>query len=226
MVLKIAHRGAKGYGEENTINAFRKALTMDIDAIELDIRKCKTGELIVIHDETVERTTNGRGLVTEKTFSEIRKLRTKDNQFIPTLQESLDVIDKKTKVAIELKVKDIAEPISRIIKDYVKNKGWNYNDFIIFSFHRKELHKFHSLVPEVPIVLLILFTKISHMKFVKKENVFGFGINFSRVSKRFIRKAHERNIKVFTYTLNQPRIIKRAKKIGVDGIISDYPDRI
>jgi glycerophosphoryl diester phosphodiesterase len=64
------------------------------------------------------------------------------------------------------------------------------------------------------------------MNFVKKENVFGFGINFSRISKRFIKKAHERNIKVFTYTINEPRLINRAKKMGIDGIISDYPDRI
>lgn len=226
MVLKIAHRGARGYGEENTLGAFKNALAMEIDAIELDVRICKTGELVIIHDETVDRTTNGKGLVSEKSFSEIRKLETKNKEKIPTIQEALDLINKKSKVAIELKVKGIAEPISKIIEEYVRKKGWNYNHFVIFSFHRKELHKFHALSPNIPIALLIVFTRLRHARFVKKEKVFAFGINISRLTKRFIKKAHEKEIKVFTYTVNEPKLIEKAKKMGVDGIISDYPDRI
>ena len=89
MITKIGHRGAMGYEPENTLKSFKKALEFDIDAVELDVYVCKSGELVVIHDDKVDRTTNGKGYVIEKTFDELRELDAGQNEKISTSIERL-----------------------------------------------------------------------------------------------------------------------------------------
>src|SRR6056297_2287931 len=105
MVLKIGHRGAMGYEPENTLRSFKKAIELNVDMVELDVYVCSSGELVVIHDDKVDKTTNGKGYVSEKSFDELRKLDAGMGEKIPTLQEVLDLIDKRAKVNIELKGK-------------------------------------------------------------------------------------------------------------------------
>jgi len=102
-MLKIGHRGAKGYEPENTLRSFQKALELNVDAVELDVRRTKDGAIVVIHDAEVDRTTNGKGLVSELTLKEIKELDIEKGEKIPTLEEALDFLDKKVKIFIELK---------------------------------------------------------------------------------------------------------------------------
>ncbi len=102
-MLKIGHRGARAYAPENTITSFRKAIELDVDAIEFDVRKTKDNKLVVIHDSDVKRTTNGKGLVSDLKLVEIKELSAEGNEKIPTLEEALDFIDRKVKIFIELK---------------------------------------------------------------------------------------------------------------------------
>jgi len=105
MFLKIGHRGAMGYEPENTLRSFKKALDLKVDMIELDVYVCKSDELIVIHDDKVDRTTNGQGYVVNKTFEELRTLDAGKNEKIPTLSEVLNLVNRKAKLNIELKGK-------------------------------------------------------------------------------------------------------------------------
>jgi len=130
MFLKIGHRGAKGLEPENTLRSFSKAIDFKVDMIELDVRLTKDKKVVVIHGDKLDRTTNGRGRVKEKDLEEIKKLSAGKGERIPTLEETLDLIDKRVKVNIELKGKKIAESVSKIIDKYVKNKKWSPGLFL------------------------------------------------------------------------------------------------
>ncbi len=122
MVLKIGHRGAMGYEPENTLRSFQKALDLGVDMIELDVYLCKTGELVVIHSDKLSRTTDGRGFVRNMSFKELEEMDAGKGEKIPSLQQVLDLIDKKTIVNIELKGPGTAKPSINIIEHYIEEK--------------------------------------------------------------------------------------------------------
>jgi len=105
--LKIGHRGAMGYQPENTLISFEKAIQLGVDMIEMDVEKCKTGELIIIHDQKVDRTTNGEGYVADFSFEEIKKLDAGNGEKIPTVQEVLNLVKNRVKINLELKNPDV-----------------------------------------------------------------------------------------------------------------------
>lgn len=257
MVLKIGHRGAMGYEPENTLRSFKKAIELNVDMIEFDVHVCKTGEIVVIHDDKLDRTTNGKGDVSKTSFKELRKLNAGKGEKIPLLQEVLNllcptklirvkhraqyttttnkldgsfcccsIIDKKVKVNIELKGKGTATPVFEVIETYVKENGWSYNDFLISSFNHYELKKFNKLNPKVKIS--VLTEKISNevVKFAEKINAYSVNPSIEFVNKKFVDNAHKRGMKVFVWTVNNADDIERMKQLNVDGIFSDFPDRV
>ncbi|HIG94968.1 MAG TPA: glycerophosphodiester phosphodiesterase [Nanoarchaeota archaeon] len=224
--MKIGHRGAMGYAPENTLKSFKKALELNVDAVELDIYVCKSGELVVIHDDKVNRTTNGKGYVVEKTFEELSTLDAGEGEKIPKLSEVLDLIDRKVKVNIELKGVKTAKPVHELIEKYVKNKGWEYDDFLISSFNHYELKKFRKLNPKIKIGALISGIPIGFSKFAKMLNVDSVNLCFEFINQEFVDDAHNRNLKVYVWTVNDSDDIERMKTFGVDGIFSNFPDRL
>lgn len=155
MFLKIGHRGAKGLEPENTLRSFSKAIDFKVDMIELDVRLTKDKKVVVIHGDKLDRTTNGRGRVKEKDLEEIKKLSAGKGERIPTLEETLDLIDKRVKVNIELKGKKIAESVSKIIDKYVKNKKWSPGLFFVSSFSHQELEDFKKFQPKVKLGIIV-----------------------------------------------------------------------
>ena len=143
-MLKIGHRGAKAYEPENTIRSFRYAITLGVDAVELDVRRTKDNELVVIHNADVNKTTDGSGAVSELTLEEIKKLVTEKGEEIPTLEEVLDFVDKRVKILVELKETGTEEKVL----DLIQKKGM-INDVIIVSFHEDTLKKVRELNSEV-----------------------------------------------------------------------------
>ncbi|MGQ9690287.1 MAG: glycerophosphodiester phosphodiesterase [Thermoproteota archaeon] len=116
-MLKIGHRGAKFYEPENTLRSFRKALELGVDAVELDMRRTKDGELVVIHDAEVDRTTDGKGLVSGLTLKEVKRLVTEKGEKIPTLKEVLDFLDKRVRILIELKEDGVEEAVLNLVRE-------------------------------------------------------------------------------------------------------------
>ena len=226
-MIKVGHRGAMGYEPENTLASFQKALEIGADMIELDVRACKSGELVVIHDDTVNRTTNGTGKVEEKTLTELKSLKEASNQRIPTLTEVLDLVNKKVKINIELKGRNTAFKACRIIQRYVEEKGWSYDDFIVSSFHRAELWAVKFIDKDIKIgVLSEVAPLIEFMSFVKTIKAYSVNVSVNRIDEKFVTKAHKNNLKVFVFAANDSDEIKKAKDLNVDYICSNFPDKI
>ena len=133
-ILKFGHRGAKGHVIENTLESIQKALDLGVDGIEIDVHVCKTGELVVFHDFTLDRITDGTGEIGKFSLSELKQLKVENLHSIPTLTEVLDLIDNKIFINIELKGEHTANPTCAVIKDYVDNKNWTMDHFIVSSF--------------------------------------------------------------------------------------------
>ncbi|MFA5992748.1 MAG: glycerophosphodiester phosphodiesterase [Candidatus Pacearchaeota archaeon] len=226
MVIIIGHRGAGGYLNENTAESIKRALEMNVDAIEMDVRICKTGEPILMHDETLDRISNERGLISEKTLNEIKKITTLNGEKIITLKEGLNIINRKVNVVIELKEKDSVFPVAKIIQDYIDAKGWKEDDFAIISFRKKALLELRKLNSKIRLALLLRLPIIP-MRFAKKVNLFAVGLHHRALRKRFIKKAHENNILVFVWAGDKEERLEKIKTTtDVDGIISFYPDKI
>lgn len=225
-MVRIGHRGACGYEPENTLASFQKAIAMGVDAIELDVHLSRDGSLVVIHDPMVNRTTNGRGLVSKKTLEELKKLDAGKGEKIPTLQEVLDLVAGRVQVDIELKGTNTALPVSKIIQEYVRHKGWKYSDFLISSFHHRELSKCKQLVPQVRIGVLIVGFFIHFDRYVQELDAYALIMWSKLVRKSVVQKAHSHGLKLYVYTVNNTAEIEKMKALGVDGVCSDYPDRI
>src|SRR2546428_297275 len=136
--LCIGHRGARGHEPENTVRSVRRAIELGADGVEIDVYFVD-GELVVIHDAKLERTTNGRGRVMRKSFAFLRSLDAGKGERIPTLREIFDAVDRRAFVNVELKGRNTAEPVQSLIEEYVAARGWRFEDFIVSSFHRREL---------------------------------------------------------------------------------------
>ena len=226
MVLKIGHRGAAGYEPENTLLSFKKALELNVDMVELDVQACKSGQLMVIHDLKVDRTTNGTGYVCDKTFDELRTFDAGKHQSIPTLQEVLDLIDKNMKVNIEIKSEGIARTIFNVIDEYVNQKGWNWEDFLVASFNHYELQEFSQLTTQVKTGTIIAGIPIGYSKCADELNSYSVHTSKEFLNQALVDDAHKRGLKVYAYTLNESEDVQKIKALGVDGIFSNFPDRI
>lgn len=216
--LKIGHRGAKAYEPENTILSFKRAIELGANAVELDVRRTKDGEIVVIHDAEVDRTTNGRGLVSELTLSEIKRLSTEKGEKIPTLEEALDFLDRKVKILVELKEVGIEEKVL----DIIRRRGLEDNVMII-SFHEEALRRVRELSGTIKTGLI----------YVKHKDPIGAALSlkaqyilpmYKFIYPSLIRKAHASGIKVIAWTINTPEEAQEYARMGVDGIASDKPD--
>jgi glycerophosphoryl diester phosphodiesterase len=216
-MLRIGHRGARAYAPENTLASFKKALEIGVDAVELDVRKTKDDQIVVIHDADVNRTTNGEGLVSELTLKEIKSF-SSDGEKIPTLEETLDFLDKKVKVFIELKDTDIEKQVLSI----VDAKGLEKN-VVVVSFLEDALKKVRDLNKNIETGLI----------YAKHKNPLKAALelkaNYLLALYRFVHtanveKAHECGLKVVVWTINKPEEVEEYAKKGVDGIASDKPD--
>ncbi|MFA6466811.1 MAG: glycerophosphodiester phosphodiesterase family protein [Patescibacteria group bacterium] len=225
-MLKIGHRGAMGYEPENTLRSFKKAIDLGVDMIELDVYALKTGELVVIHDDKVDRTTNRQGYVMDKSFDELRSLNAGQGEKIPTLDEVFDLVDKKIPINIELKGEGTALPVARLIEQYISDKNWTEEHFLVSSFNHYELRKFQEFKPKIRIGALITGIPIGYSDYGVKLGAYSINLSLEFINQDFVEDAHSKGLKVFVYTVNDKDDIKRMRDMGVDGLFSNYPDKI
>jgi len=225
-MLRIAHRGAPGYEPENTLRSVKKALDLSVDMIEFDVYALPDKSVVVMHDDKVDRTTNGKGYVIEKTLPEIKQLDAGKGEKIPTLQEVIDLVDHKVLVNIELKGEKTAHIVADIITSYVEHKHWRYDDFIVSSFNHHELHTFKKLLPQVKISALVAHIPLNYAEFGEELGAYSVNLDMDFINQAFVDDAHKRGLKVFVYTVNDHDDIARMKALGVDGIFGNFPDRI
>ena len=192
-------------------------MEIGVDAVEFDVRRAGSGELVVIHDDKVDRTTNGSGAVNALSLSEIRRLTTEKGGKIPTLEEALDYLDNKVRILVELKETGLEEGLLALIRK--KNLARNV---IIISFLEEALRKIRSMEGNIETGLI----------YVQHENpieaALDLGASYILPLYRFtnselVRKAHDNGLKVIVWTINSREVASRFAKKGVDGITSDKP---
>jgi glycerophosphoryl diester phosphodiesterase len=219
--LCIGHRGAKGYSPENTLPSFEHAIKLGCDWIELDVYSVE-GELLVIHDNTVDRTTNGMGAVKELSLDYLRGLDAGDGAQVPLLKEVIDLVDRRVGINIELKGRDTAQLTSDLLHTCL-DSGWRQEEFLLSSFNHHELALADSAFRKGALI-----DRTFKNQWDKAAELGAWSINFNRknVTKALVTEAHEQGLKVLAYTVNEPDDIDQMLRFGVDGLFSDYPDRV
>ena len=224
--LKIGHRGAKAHVAENTLESINKALDYQVDMIEIDVHKCLSGELWVIHDFTLDRTTNGSGEIAKRNAEVLRELKVENNFKIPLLSEVLELIHGKCQINIELKGLNTAGPVCKMIQKLVDNEKWKYDDFLISSFQKNELFKVRDYDEKVPIAVLSKASVPEAIEIGKKLNAVAIHPSLGIITRDNTKLCHDHGMNVNVWTVNEYNDIQRMIEFGVDGIISDHPDRL
>ena len=227
-MIVVGRRGAMGHALENTIESVKKAIQLNVDGIEIDVFKSKTGELVVYHDPFLSRLSNSNAFIEQISLDSIKKVELKGGLSIPTLKEVIDIIPEKIFLNIELKGSNTAFKTNKVIIEYLKDFNLPPSKFIISSFRWDELKKFRDLNNDIPIAILVdsLYKIDNAIKLAKEINAIALNPNNKFITKKIVNKIQSNNIKVFPYTINSPKNIKRMKLMGVDAIITDYPERI
>lgn len=223
-LLKIGHRGAKGHVAENTLASFEKALEMGVDGIELDVHVCATGELVVIHDFTVDRTTNGTGEVHKMTLAELKHLVVEGRYEIPLLSEVMTLCKDRCFVNIEMKGRHTAQPVSDFMELLVDKGGWSYDDFIVSSFQREELQIMSEINKNIPLGILTQASVTQAWEWAQEFSAKAIHPHYSLLTESNVKKAQQAGLKVYTWTINDKEDIERIKGYNVDGIITDFPE--
>jgi glycerophosphoryl diester phosphodiesterase len=220
-MIRIGHRGAAGHAPENTLYAIEKAVALGADFVELDVRRSRDGHLVIIHDAHVDRTTNGHGMVADLTLGELEALTIANNLRVPTLHEALKTAADHVGVLLELKAEGLAEQVWR----QVRTNAFA-GPLIYASFFHHELLRIREADPAAQTMALMEAVPLHPTAFATEAKATHVGLSFECLSASFVQALHGAGLQVFTYTVNDPTDIERARVLGVDGIISDFPDRI
>lgn len=234
----FAHRGLSGFYPENTMLAFKNCLDLNIYGIELDVQRSKDDYLVVIHDEKVDRTFKGSGYVKDMTLKELKSLNSSFKGYeenkdckIPTLEEVLTLF-KSTEFIINIelknnkvKYKDLEKDVIKLVKNLKMEKR-----VIISSFNLKSIKKCNKINSKIRTAYLInklsynLRLKTKIFSKLKKINCYEINPDVILVDRTFVKKAHKKNLKINTFTVNNVFKAEELLKLAVDGIFTDYPN--
>ena len=230
--IRIAHRGASGIAPENTIAAFKKAIEIGVDAVELDLHGTADGEVVVIHDASLDRTTNGHGPINQATLETVKRADAGAwfaSEFagepVPTLAEALECITEKTVAVLEIKDPLIAEAVVVKVRE-----TQTLNLTVIISFHTTVLETVRTLEPRIPTGWLIG----SHNSHVPPEQLCQqlgelgsslLNVNHQLITAEFAYEVRRRGIALWCWTVDDVVRMREMKAFGVQGITSNYPER-
>jgi glycerophosphoryl diester phosphodiesterase len=220
----IGHRGARGHAPENTLLSIETAIRLGAHWVEVDVQH-HAGELWLMHDLRLERTTNGRGHLTDHTAAALRQLDAGRGQPIPTLPEAMDLIEQKVGLNIELKSwNGCAAAVADCLRNYLA-EGWPANRLMVSSFHLPELWEFRQILPEVPVAALYCGVPLDWAGIAVELGARCLNLSDEFVDEKLLADAHARGLRVNVYTVNDPEELRRMRDLGVDGVFTDYPDR-
>lgn len=208
-LLKIGHRGAPAHIAENTMASFKKAMEFGADGIELDVHMCKTGEAVVIHDDTVDRTTNGKGKISEMTLDDILSLDSGGGNRVPILEDVLKEI--KGTVFVDVKAGWVAMKITEIIAKH------GYDNVIVTSFNKNVLEAVKTINKNIKTGLNVEGGVFS----VDSSDYYCVNPSIDILTPSMVNLIHKNDMKVFTWTVNDKKQLDKAIKAGVDGVMSD-----
>lgn len=222
----IGHRGAAGHFPENTLGGFDRAVALGAQGIELDVHLCASGEPVVIHDETLDRTTNGRGFVRDHALDVLSNLDAGEGETLPTLAQVFDHLDKRCRIFIEIKADEAAIPAALLAEKYVLEHGWHYEQLVLIAFNHQLLLDIQHVNPRLHTGALFVGIPATLCQIASDAGAIYALPAIGQLNARLVEDAQQRKLKVFTWTCNTAAQILKAKALGVDGIMGDYPDRV
>ena len=234
--LIVAHRGASDVAPENTLPAFEAAIEARADAIELDVTRCASGELIVIHDDTVDRTTNGSGRVDTMSYLILRELdagcwfgEAYRGQRLPLLSEVLDLVAGRAKLNIELKSRRARDgELVVAVAELVQARGIE-DQVLISSFNPWALWRMKSVAPHVPCGVLYAAEMPFYLARAWARHVIPLSAmhpQHTMVDEAYMAFAHRAGYRVLAWTVDDAPAMQRLISLGVDGIITNRPARL
>ncbi|MGM1584978.1 glycerophosphodiester phosphodiesterase [Bacillus cereus group sp. BceL221] len=258
-IKNIAHRGASAYAPEHTIAAYKLGQQLKGDYIEIDLQMTKDGHLVAMHDETVNRTTNGMGLVKEHTLEELKQLnagstynkkysnlakKEYENAKVPTLEEVIEVFGHDANYYLE----EVIEVFGHDANYYIETKSpdeysgmeeklleiinhYEIQDKVIIqSFSEESLQKLHSLHVNIPLVQLLSYKKAVQLteSEIEKYSTYciGLGMNYKYIDAAYVKKIKKHVLEVHPFTVDNEADMKKLILWGVDGMFTNYPDRL
>lgn len=248
--INISHRGASGHAPEHTFPSYELGMALNGDYIEIDLQMTRDGELIALHDETIDRTTGKKGMVKDLTLEEIKRLDAGSwfneafpdkakTEFkglqIPTLREVLDQFGSDSKLFIETKSPDVypgmEEKLLDVLNEYqLIGAGSEADNVIIQSFSAESLRKIHAMNESIPLIQLLSYyapATITDSEIKKlKEYAVGVGMHFTAANPAYIKKISDSGLLIIPYTVNEKEDMELLLDWGVNGMFTNYPDRL
>lgn len=246
--LIVAHRGASGHAPEHTIASYKLGEKVNGSYIEIDLQMTKDGHLVAMHDETVDRTTNGTGFVKDMTLNEIKKLdagswfndmypKYADEAFkeleVPTLEEIFQTFGKESNYYIETKspiiYRNMEEKLLELLDIYqLTSHIDDSNHVFIQSFSSESLEKIHELNPNIPLVQLLAYTDKAYISDKQlaaiKKYAIGIAPNFQSIDQAYVEKARKSGLDIHPYTINDEEDMESALLWGVNGVFTNNPE--
>jgi glycerophosphoryl diester phosphodiesterase len=220
-MLKVGHRGAAGHAPENTLRGIETAIALKADLAEVDLRRTKDGHLVLLHDRTVNRTTNGSGAIAALLLRDARRFDAGQGQRIPTLDEILRAATERIGLILEIKVEGLAEEVLRTVRQ-VGFKG----PLLVASFFHTEIRRIRDLDAKTRTLALFQGVPVNPLALVTAARATDIGLPLDHLTQSLAARFRAAGTGLFTYTVNDPADIQQARAVLVDGIISDYPDRL
>jgi len=224
-MIVFGHQGAPGYAPENTLKSFDEAIRRGADWIELDVHRV-ADELLVIHDYRLDCTTNGKGIIYKQAINYIRSLDAGQGENVPFLAEVIDAVDRHAGINIEIKSADTAPAVMELVEHYIQNCGWSIEDFMISSFNHFELKTIRELNPDIKIGILMYGVPLDFEQIMQVIRPDSINISIEFISRSIVDIIHQKELNVFVYTVNYHDDIQWMLDLGVDGVFTDYPDRV
>src|SRR5260370_40208040 len=201
-MLRIGHRGAAGHAPENTLLSIQKAIELGVDIVDVDVRRSRDGELVLLHDKRVNRTTNGSGRIEDLSFEEARRLDAGLGQAIPSLREALELVRGSVQLMIELKEPGIVPEVMNLIEDCHSSQ-----EVILASFYHPALIEVRRLQSTARTLALIDRVPVN-LDFATNVEVTHLGVNIGSVTEEVFSGVHGANCQLFVYTVNGDREIR------------------
>jgi glycerophosphoryl diester phosphodiesterase len=221
----IGHRGAMGYETENTIVSIEKAVALGAPMIEIDVFQIASGELVVFHDNELDRLSNTSGPITSFTWEALQEVVLEGGHSIPLLQTVLNQLAGRAALNIELKGPNTAAPVANLLKAYLSNGTWKEEDLLISSFDWNLLLETRDFLPEISIGVLTEAHPLEAIPTAKELSAVSINPYYKDLDATIVAQIHAAGFKVYTWTVNAPEDLKNVKKLGVDAVFTNFPDR-
>ncbi|HWV16527.1 MAG TPA: glycerophosphodiester phosphodiesterase [Cellvibrio sp.] len=228
-LMCIAHRGGPLVNNnplpENSLAAIARALTLGVDAIEIDIWQVE-GELLVTHDRRLGRVVSGQGIITDVSLAYLRQQHLENGETLPSLQQVLELVGSRALLNIEIKGANSVPALKEMLDSFCRERQQSYEQYIISSFDHQQLYQCLQLLPQVRRAALIEGIPLDYARCCDALKAYSFNTHLSFLSRELLQDARNRGLQNWVYTANHADDWTWLQSLGVDAVFTDRPDEL